>query len=74
MLDCVEMLRPTLEMYKTHQEATEATLELERKFKDKIGKILLEITIRYEAISDQNVCSILALIGCLIYCISIGCT
>lgn len=40
VLDCIEMLRPGLEMYKTHQEASEAAIELEMKFKDKIGKPL----------------------------------
>ena len=39
--DCIEMLRPDLEMYKTQQEAYEAALALEAKFKDKVGKILV---------------------------------
>ena len=41
--DSIEALRPDLEMFKTHQEAMEAALELERKYRDKIGKLLLVI-------------------------------
>lgn len=36
--DCVEQLRPELEMYKTPQEAHEAALKLEAKFKNKVGE------------------------------------
>ena len=36
--DTIEGLRPDLEMFKSHQEAVEAAMELERKYKDKIGK------------------------------------
>ena len=36
--DTVEGLRPDLEMFKTHQEAVEAAMELEKKYKDKIGE------------------------------------
>ena len=36
--DTIEGLRPNLEMFKSHQEAVEAAMELERKYKDKIGK------------------------------------
>ena len=38
MRDTVESLRPQLEFFKTPQEAYEAALELERKYRDKIGK------------------------------------
>ena len=36
--DTIEALRPDLEMFKSHQEAVEAAMELERKYKDKIGE------------------------------------
>ena len=35
--DTIESLRPQLELFKTQQEAYEAALELERKFRDKMG-------------------------------------
>ena len=35
--DSIEALRPDLEMFQAHQEAMEAALELERKYRDKIG-------------------------------------
>ena len=36
--DTMEGLRPDLQLFKTHQEAVEAALDLEKKYKDKIGK------------------------------------
>ena len=36
--DTVESLRPQMEWYKTPQEAYEAALELEKKYRDKIGQ------------------------------------
>ena len=36
--DCLEMLRPDLELYQTPLEAHEAALGLEAKFKDKVGE------------------------------------
>ncbi len=35
--DTIEALRPQLELFKTPQEAYDAALDLERKYKDKIG-------------------------------------
>ena len=37
--DTIEALRPDIEMFKSHQEAVEAAMELERKYKDKIGEL-----------------------------------
>ena len=37
--DTIEALRPDLELFKSQQEAVEAAVELERKYKDKIGKL-----------------------------------
>ena len=36
--DTIEALRPELTLFTTAQEAYEAALELERKFRDKMGK------------------------------------
>ena len=38
--DSVEALRPDLQLFKSHQEAVEAAIELEKKYKDKIGKFV----------------------------------
>ena len=38
MRDTLELLRPHLVLFATPQEAYEAALELERKYKDKIGE------------------------------------
>ena len=37
--DTIEGLRSDLEMFKSHQEAAEAVMELEKKYKDKIGEL-----------------------------------
>ena len=37
--DTIEALRPDLELFKSQQEAVEAAVELERKYKDKIGEL-----------------------------------
>ena len=38
VLDTLEALRPELQLFTTQQEAYEAALELERKFRDKMGE------------------------------------
>ena len=45
--DSIEALRPDLEMFKTHQEAMEAALELDRKYRDKIGECVHRSVIAY---------------------------
>ena len=51
--DSCEALRPDLELFKTHQEAVEAALELEKKYKDKIG----ECTKLWLLMVTYNVCN-----------------
>ena len=40
MRDTIESLRPQLEFFRTPQEAYEAAMELEKKFRDKMGEIM----------------------------------
>jgi len=43
VLDTFELLRPRLVLFTTPQEAYEAALELEKKYKDKIGALLFRV-------------------------------
>ena len=38
MTDTIEALRPDLQLFSTAQEAYEAAMELEKKFRDKMGE------------------------------------
>ena len=39
--DTIEGLRPDLELFKSQLEAVEAAMELEKKYKDKIGEMIV---------------------------------
>ncbi len=52
--DCLEILRPDLEVYETPLEAHEAALALEAKFKDKIGEF--EDTALRQCVYSKSTC------------------
>ena len=65
VMDTIEDLRPDMEMIATQQEAYEAALELERKFRDKIGEFEY-----MQKVGFHNNCDITIYV--LVLCIIVG--
>ena len=55
MTDTIEALRPDLPLFSSAQEAYEAALELEKKFRDKMGERKVSLDVCVECVCVWSV-------------------